>query len=120
MSFSGFVVLVLYFVHVCDVLYIGLPTTALICVYDILLKLGLYARRSGPLSREGSLSWHTCCDMGPRFFRSRPKIRPIQSPLTTRMGMWRNYSNPDPLVPIQSPLTTPKGILTRILARTFT
>jgi hypothetical protein len=35
------------------------------------------ARRSGPLSREGSLSCHTCCDTGPRFLRSHPKDRPI-------------------------------------------
>jgi hypothetical protein len=48
------------------------------------------------LSREGSLSCHTYCDTGPRFIRSHPKDRPIQSPLTTRMGMQRIYSNPDP------------------------
>jgi hypothetical protein len=59
-------------------------------------KILAYARRSGPLRREGSLSCHTCCDMGPRFFVSHPKDRPIQSPLTTREGMWRIYSNPDP------------------------
>jgi hypothetical protein len=59
-------------------------------------KIYAYARRSGPLSREGSLSCHTCCDTGPRFFQSHPKDRPIQSPLTTRMGMRRTYSNPDP------------------------
>jgi hypothetical protein len=41
----------------------------------------------GPLSREGSLSCHTCCDTGPQFFRSHPKVHPIQSPLATRMGM---------------------------------
>jgi hypothetical protein len=28
-----------------------------------------YARRSGPLSREGSLSCHTYCDTGPRFVK---------------------------------------------------
>ena len=33
---------------------------------------------------------------GPRFFRSHPKDCPIQSPLTTRMGTRRTYSNPDP------------------------
>jgi hypothetical protein len=49
-------------------------------------KFSAYARRSGPLSREGSLSCDTCCDTGPRFFRSYPKDRPIQSPLTTRWG----------------------------------
>jgi hypothetical protein len=32
---------------------------------------------------------------GPRFFRSHPKDRPIQSPLTTHKWMWRIYSNPD-------------------------
>jgi hypothetical protein len=53
-------------------------------------------RCSGPLSREGSLSCHTYCDTGPPFFQSHPKDRPIQLPLTTRMGMWRIYSNPDP------------------------
>jgi hypothetical protein len=52
--------------------------------------------RSGPLSREGSLLCHTCCDTGPRFFRSHPRDRPNQSPLTTRMEMQRTYSNPDP------------------------
>jgi hypothetical protein len=51
---------------------------------------------SGPLSREGSLSYHTCCDMGPRFFQSHPKDLPIWSPLTTHKGIWRTYSNPDP------------------------
>jgi hypothetical protein len=29
------------------------------------------------------------------FFRSRPKDRPIYSPLTTHKGMWKIYSNPD-------------------------
>jgi hypothetical protein len=29
------------------------------------------------------------------FFRSHPKDRPIQSPLTTHKGIWRIYSNPD-------------------------
>jgi hypothetical protein len=51
----------------------------------------LYARRSGSFSREGSLSCHTSCDTGPRFFRSHPKDRSIQSPLTTRMGMQGPY-----------------------------
>jgi hypothetical protein len=44
----------------------------------------------------GSLSCHTYCDTGPRFFRSHPKQSPIQSPLTTHEGMRRIYSNPDP------------------------
>jgi hypothetical protein len=71
-----------------------------------------YARRPGPLNRDGSLSCHTCCDTGPRFFRSHPKDRPIQSPLTTHKGMWRIYSNPVPHdSPFQSPFTTCKEIL---------
>jgi hypothetical protein len=40
--------------------------------------------------------WNTCCDTGPWFFRFHPKDRPSQSPFTTRMGMLRTYSNPDP------------------------
>jgi hypothetical protein len=59
-------------------------------------KIQTYARNSGPLSREGSLSCHTCCETGPQFLRSHPKVSPIQSPLTTHKGMWRIYSNPDP------------------------
>ena len=59
-------------------------------------KIYAYARRSGPMSRKGSLSCHTSCDTGPRFFRSHPKDLPIQSPLTTNKRMWRIYSNPDP------------------------
>jgi hypothetical protein len=54
---------------------------------------GLQNLGPGPLSREGSLSGHTCCDTGHRFFRSHPRDRPNQSPLTTHMGI---YSNPDP------------------------
>jgi hypothetical protein len=82
-------------------------------------KIQAYARLLGPLSREGSLSCHTCSDTGPRFTRSHPKDRPIQSPLITHKGcggfiltliltnphsvasyytqrMWMTYSNPDP------------------------
>jgi hypothetical protein len=42
----------------------------------------------------GSLSCHTYCDTGPRFFRSHPKDSPNQSPLTTRLGVRGIYSNP--------------------------
>jgi hypothetical protein len=35
-----------------------------------------------------------------RCFRSHLKDHPIQSPLTTRKGMWRIYSNMDPTIPI--------------------
>jgi hypothetical protein len=59
-------------------------------------KIYAYARHSGPLSREGSLLCHTCCDTGRQYFRSHPKDRPIQSPLTTHMGMWRIYFNTYP------------------------
>jgi hypothetical protein len=55
-----------------------------------------YVRRSGPLSRKGSLSCHTCSESGPRFNRSPTKNRSIQSPLTTHEGVWRIYSNPNP------------------------
>jgi hypothetical protein len=37
-----------------------------------------------------------CCNTGPRFFRSHPKDRLIQSPLMTHKGMWRTNSNQDP------------------------
>jgi hypothetical protein len=40
-------------------------------------KILAYARRSRPVSREGSLSCHTYCDTGPRFFRSLLKDHPI-------------------------------------------
>jgi hypothetical protein len=59
-------------------------------------KILAYVRRSWPLSREGSVSCHTCCDTGPRIFRSHPKARPNQSLHTTHEGVWRTYSNPDP------------------------
>jgi hypothetical protein len=59
-------------------------------------KIKAYARRSWPLSGEGSLSCHTCCDTWPRFFQCHPKVRPIQSPLTTHKRMWRTYSSPYP------------------------
>jgi hypothetical protein len=34
-----------------------------------------YGLRSGPSSRDGSLSCHSYYDTGPRFFRSRSKDR---------------------------------------------
>jgi hypothetical protein len=71
-------------------------------------KIQAYAQSSGPLSRQESLSCHTCCDMGPWFFRSLPKNRPIHSPLMTHNGMWRIYSNPDPhgsALELHSPVT---------------
>jgi hypothetical protein len=42
------------------------------------LQILAYARRSGPLSREGSLSCHTYCDTGPRFIRSHSKDRHLR------------------------------------------
>ena len=54
-----------------------------------LQNLGLCSalRACTPMNREGSLSCHTCCDTGPRFFRSYPKDCPIQLPFTTRKGV---------------------------------
>jgi hypothetical protein len=86
--------------------------------------ISAYARRSGPLDREGSLSCYTYCETGPRFFRSHPIDRPIQSPFTTCMGMWRIYSNLDPHgSPISRLSRHTRGcggpILTRILIGQF-
>jgi hypothetical protein len=78
-------------------------------------KSSIYARRSVPLSREGSLSYHTCCLGFSGFIRSTaPFCRllctqgdvenlfkpgssqaPIQSPLMTHKWILRTYSNPD-------------------------
>jgi hypothetical protein len=54
-------------------------------------KIWAYARRSRPLRREVSLSCHTYCDTGPRFFRSHPKDRPIQSPPKTHGLYWQEF-----------------------------
>jgi hypothetical protein len=59
-----------------------------------------YAWRSGPMSREGSLSCHTCCNMGPRITRPHQKDQ-----------NWQNF--------IQSPLVTHKGCGGYILTRIF-
>jgi hypothetical protein len=48
------------------------------------------------LSRERSLSCHSCCDTGSRFLRYHPKKRPIQSPHTILKRAWRSYFNLDP------------------------
>ena len=58
-------------------------------------KIKAYTPRSGPLSREGSLSCHINYSMGPGFFQSHPKDCPIQLPLVIHMRMWRIFSNPD-------------------------
>jgi hypothetical protein len=52
------------------------------------------------LNREGSSPWHTYFDTRPRFFRSHPKDRGVQSPFTIHKGVWRS-------------------ILTRILMSTY-
>jgi hypothetical protein len=61
-------------------------------------KVLAYARRSGPLSREESLSCHTYWWHGASVFwvSSEGPPPPLQSPLTTCMGMQKTYSNPDP------------------------
>jgi hypothetical protein len=58
------------------------------------LRAAKFRRRA--FEQGGTLSCHTCCDTGPRFFQSHPKDCPIQLPLPTHKGMWRIYSNPDP------------------------
>jgi hypothetical protein len=73
-------------------------------------KIQAYGRRSGPLSREGSLSCHKCCDTGPRFFRSHPKDRPILSPYDTPGGVENLFLLGFSRVPFQSPFTTHKGM----------
>jgi hypothetical protein len=61
-----------------------------------LQNLDLIAKHSGLLSREGSFSCHTCCDMGHPFFRSHLIDCPIKSPSSYDARMvWRIYSNPD-------------------------
>ena len=57
-------------------------------------KYKTYARCSGPLSREGSLSHHTRSNMRLRFSWSHPKDQPIQSPLTTRKEMAGDETEP--------------------------
>jgi hypothetical protein len=39
----------------------------------------------------GSLSCHSCCDTGPRFFRFHPKDHPIHSLITTHLRIWSIY-----------------------------
>jgi hypothetical protein len=59
-------------------------------------KILAYAWCIGPLSREGSLSCHTCCDTGPQFFRFHPKDPSIQSLLrhTWKCGLSTLTRNP--------------------------
>jgi hypothetical protein len=66
----------LSFVFVCLLFYVPLKNFSLI-TSEGLQNLGLYPCSSGPSSREGSLSCHTYCDSGLKFFRSHPKDRPI-------------------------------------------
>jgi hypothetical protein len=51
-----------------------------------LLVKGCKFRRSGSLSREGSLSYQTCCDTGPRFIRFHLQDRPFSRLLRHTMG----------------------------------
>jgi hypothetical protein len=55
----------------------------------LLVCSALRAFEKGGIFIVPHLLWHG-------VFRSHPKDRPIQSPLTTRMGMRRTCSNPDP------------------------
>jgi hypothetical protein len=72
------------------------------------------------MSREWSLSRHTCCDTGLQFVffnffvLFRRTYRPFQSLRMTLQGMWKIYSNPDyHVVSLQPPLTPHKGMLSR-------
>jgi hypothetical protein len=74
-----------------------------------LQNLGLH---SGPLSREGSLSCHTCCEMELRFYQSHSKSWPIFLPLLNSQRdvenlFYRRFHR----VPIQSPPVTCKELL---------
>jgi hypothetical protein len=63
------------------------------------LQIWAYARRSGPLSRERSLSCHTYCDMGTWFIRSHPKDRHprptvgFEPPTQGSSDLWARRSN---------------------------
>jgi hypothetical protein len=59
-------------------------------------KIPSYARRSGPLSREGSLTCHTCCATGPRFFGLIQRTVPFSSLLRHTRGCGGSILNPDP------------------------
>jgi hypothetical protein len=65
-------------------------------VSEGLQMLGLGSALEAFEEDQGSLSCHTCCGTGPHFSPFNPKDRPIHSPHTTRKGVWRTYSNPDP------------------------
>jgi hypothetical protein len=58
-----------FYSHTGNLLAIWLLSPLLVTRLHILA----YARRSGPLSREGSLSCHTYYDTGPCFIQSHPK-----------------------------------------------
>jgi hypothetical protein len=74
-------------------------TTHLVHIYgDVtiagggLQKLDLCSALSA-FEQRGILIGHTYSDTGPWYFRSYPRDRTIQSPLTTLMGLRRSYSN---------------------------
>jgi hypothetical protein len=55
----------------------------------------VYARRSGPLSMEGSLSCYTCCNMVSTGFSGLiPRTAPFSRLLRHTKGMRNIYSNP--------------------------
>ena len=51
-------------------------------------KIWVNAWRSGPLSREGTLSCHTCCDTGPRFSILIQRTGPFSRLLRHTRGCW--------------------------------
>jgi hypothetical protein len=68
-------------------------------------RWGLQHIGPGPFGREGSLSYHTYCDTGLRFFCLIEKTAPFSQLLGHTKGykiaeitmLWRMFSNPDPL-----------------------
>ena len=62
------------------------------------LQIWAYARHSGPLSREGSLSCHSCYDTGPRSIPSHPKDHEHSKRNSLRFTrcVWREIMNSDP------------------------
>jgi hypothetical protein len=77
-------------------LYVPLKNFSLTIAGEGLQNLGLCSAlrdfEQGGIFIVPHLLWHGTS----RFIRSHLKDRPIQSPLTTHVGMWRTNSDPDP------------------------
>jgi hypothetical protein len=62
--------------------------TLLFCSWVNGCKISAYVRRSGPLSREGSLFCHICCDTGNRIPRFNRGTVPFSHLLGLAKGCW--------------------------------